>query len=214
MTFKNWSCPIPARRANRPSRTPARRASKASRSTGTRRRPSSSGLRLAAGYAHHNALFVQFTFLTPDGDLRVVDGKRVEMVPRDFWNVPAPTGRGRGPAPWSPCATRTTAADSPEHLLHAELLRHGRRSPWDFPCFRVAVIGRNLTTAATTSPTARSATASTTSRRRGVSTGRSPSSSDGGYLTGRRSSTPLARKENSFWSPFTASGFPPGVSAA
>lgn len=42
---------------------------------------------LGAGYAHHDATYVSFSFVTPDGELVVVDGKRVELVPRDLWNV-------------------------------------------------------------------------------------------------------------------------------
>jgi hypothetical protein len=30
---------------------------------------------------------VSFSYLTPDGELRVVDGMRVELVPRDLWNA-------------------------------------------------------------------------------------------------------------------------------
>src|SRR5450759_4255580 len=45
------------------------------------------GFSLSAGYAHHDANFVHFSFLTPDGSLRVVDGKRLELVPRDLWNL-------------------------------------------------------------------------------------------------------------------------------
>ncbi len=43
-------------------------------------------LQLYGGYAHHDARFVHFRFLTPDGEQRIVDGKRLELVPRDFWN--------------------------------------------------------------------------------------------------------------------------------
>ena len=45
------------------------------------------GLAFSAGYAHHDATFVTFSFFTPEGDLRVVDGKRLELSPRDMWNV-------------------------------------------------------------------------------------------------------------------------------
>ena len=44
-------------------------------------------VQLYGGYAHHDARFVHFSFFTPDGSYRVVDGKRLELVPRDFWNV-------------------------------------------------------------------------------------------------------------------------------
>jgi iron complex outermembrane receptor protein len=43
-------------------------------------------LQLYGGYAHHDSRFVHFSFVTPDGELRVVDGKRLELVPRDLWN--------------------------------------------------------------------------------------------------------------------------------
>ena len=43
-------------------------------------------LSLYGGYAHHDARYVHFAFFTPDGEYRVVDGKRLEMVPRDFWS--------------------------------------------------------------------------------------------------------------------------------
>jgi outer membrane receptor protein involved in Fe transport len=45
------------------------------------------GFSLSAGYAHHDATYVHFSFRTPAGDLAVVDGKRVELVPRDLWNA-------------------------------------------------------------------------------------------------------------------------------
>jgi outer membrane receptor protein involved in Fe transport len=53
----------------------------------TYRAPFLEGLALKAGYAHHDATYVHFSFLTPDGELRVVDGKRLELSPRDLWNV-------------------------------------------------------------------------------------------------------------------------------
>ncbi|MEO8054883.1 MAG: TonB-dependent receptor [Acidobacteriota bacterium] len=49
--------------------------------------PAWKGFSLGAGYAHHDATYVSFSFVTPDGELRVVDGKRVELVPRDLWNA-------------------------------------------------------------------------------------------------------------------------------
>src|SRR5262249_19888986 len=36
------------------------------------------------GYANHSARFVDFTFVTPDGELRDVSGKRLELVPGDL----------------------------------------------------------------------------------------------------------------------------------
>ena len=47
------------------------------------------GFSLAGGFAHHDARFVQFTFVTPDSQLRNVSGKKLELVPRDLYNVRA-----------------------------------------------------------------------------------------------------------------------------
>jgi iron complex outermembrane recepter protein len=103
------------------------------------------GLSVYGGYAHHDARFVRFSFLTPDGELRVVDGKQLELVPRDLWNlklVMAPkTGFGgfvavrhqnqrplnRRNTFWTPSFFETDAGIS-----------------YDFDRFRLAVIGRNL----------------------------------------------------------------------
>ena len=45
------------------------------------------GVTLRLGYAHHDARFVEYTFVTPDGQFRDVSGKRLELVPADLWNA-------------------------------------------------------------------------------------------------------------------------------
>ena len=45
------------------------------------------GLSVALGYAHHDARFVEFTFVTPDSQLRNVSGKKLELVPRELFNA-------------------------------------------------------------------------------------------------------------------------------
>jgi hypothetical protein len=47
------------------------------------------GLTLSAGWAHHEPRFVQFTFVTPDGELRDVSGKYIELAPKELWNAKA-----------------------------------------------------------------------------------------------------------------------------
>jgi len=42
------------------------------------------GSSLAIGYANHSARFVDFTFVTPDGEFRDVSGNHLEMVPEDL----------------------------------------------------------------------------------------------------------------------------------
>ncbi|HEV2064102.1 MAG TPA: TonB-dependent receptor, partial [Thermoanaerobaculia bacterium] len=103
------------------------------------------GLSVGAGYAHHDARFVHFSFFTPDGNLRVVDGKRLELVPRDLWNVLASYGSARGPGVF--VAVR--------HQNHRPLNRRNSfytpsffetdaGASWEFAWGRVVVVGRNL----------------------------------------------------------------------
>jgi outer membrane receptor protein involved in Fe transport len=47
------------------------------------------GFSVAAGYAHHDARFVRFTFVDPDGNFLDVSGNRLELVPQDLFNVRA-----------------------------------------------------------------------------------------------------------------------------
>jgi outer membrane receptor protein involved in Fe transport len=47
------------------------------------------GSRFELGYAHHNARFVDFTFVTPGGELRDVSGKKLELVPSDLLSARA-----------------------------------------------------------------------------------------------------------------------------
>ena len=103
------------------------------------------GLSFYGGYAHHDARFKEFSFFTPDGTFRVVNGKRLELNARDLWNVKLvmapPEGFGgfvavrhqnqralnRRNTFWTPSFYQVDAGLS-----------------YDFNRFRLAVIGRNL----------------------------------------------------------------------
>jgi iron complex outermembrane recepter protein len=107
--------------------------------------PFAEGFRLSAGYAHHDARFIKFSFFTPDGDLRVVDGKRLELVPRDMWNVGVSYSSTNGPGAFvavrhqsqRPLNRRNTSWTDPFYETDAGV-------SWDFPFGRIAVVGRNL----------------------------------------------------------------------
>jgi iron complex outermembrane recepter protein len=45
------------------------------------------GTSVSVGYAHHDPRFVAFTFVTPDGQLRNVSGKLLELAPREMVNA-------------------------------------------------------------------------------------------------------------------------------
>jgi iron complex outermembrane receptor protein len=104
------------------------------------------GLSVGGGYAHHDAIYQQFSFETPEGELVVVDGKRVEMVPRDLWNVALGYAPGKGPGAWAnlrhqndrPLNRRNTYDVPSFFALDAGV-------SWTFPLFRVGVMARNLT---------------------------------------------------------------------
>jgi iron complex outermembrane receptor protein len=55
------------------------------------------GLALTAGYAHHDAKYKRFSFIDPDEGLLVADGQRLELTPRDLWNVKIAYRRETGP---------------------------------------------------------------------------------------------------------------------
>ncbi len=103
------------------------------------------GLTVGAGYAHHDATFVHFSFLTPDGELRVVDGKNLELVPRDLWSLRLSWAPASGPGAWvnvrhqnrRPLNRRNTAYTPAFEELDAGVA-------WDFGRVRVGVTGRNL----------------------------------------------------------------------
>jgi len=107
--------------------------------------PFAEGLSLSAGYAHHDARFIRFSFFTPDGSFRVVDGKRLELVPRDLWNAGVAFSRGRGPGAFvavrhqsqRPLNRRNTFFTGPFYETDAGV-------SWDLPFGRIAVVGRNL----------------------------------------------------------------------
>lgn len=107
--------------------------------------PFAEGLSLSAGYAHHDARFIRFSFFTPDGSFRVVDGKRLELVPRDLWNAGLAFSRGRGPGAFvavrhqshRPLNRRNTFFAEPFYETDAGV-------SWDLPFGRIAVVGRNL----------------------------------------------------------------------
>ncbi|HWZ86814.1 MAG TPA: TonB-dependent receptor [Thermoanaerobaculia bacterium] len=97
------------------------------------------------GYAHHDALYKVFTFIDPDAGPQDASGQRLELTPRDLWNL----GLSYGP---------------PEGLGGWFAIRHQNHRPYDkiniayMPSYfeydvglsytigpaRLSIIGRNL----------------------------------------------------------------------
>jgi outer membrane receptor protein involved in Fe transport len=103
------------------------------------------GLLLAAGYAHHDATFVNFSFLTPDGQLRVVDGKRLELVPRDLWNVKAAYGSDRGPGGFVAIRHQNIRPLTRRNTFYTDsFYEWDAGATWSFAWGMLSVTGRNL----------------------------------------------------------------------
>jgi outer membrane receptor protein involved in Fe transport len=102
-------------------------------------------LSASIGYAHHDVRFIRFSFLNAEGALRVVDGKRLELAPRDLWNANLNYSPAQGPGGFvavrhqsqRPLNRRNVNFTGPFTETDAGL-------SWDFPRVRVSIVGRNL----------------------------------------------------------------------
>jgi outer membrane receptor protein involved in Fe transport len=103
------------------------------------------GLALSAGYAHHDATFVHFSFLTPDGSLRVVDGKRLELVPRDLWNVRLAYSPVSGPGAFLAVRHQGIRPLTRRNTFYTEAFYESDAGlSWEFPWGSVSAVARNL----------------------------------------------------------------------
>ena len=67
------------------------------------------GATINVGYAHHDARFVDFTFVTPDSQQHDVSGNRLELVPQHMVNARVSYASRIGVGVSWPCATRASA---------------------------------------------------------------------------------------------------------
>ena len=102
-------------------------------------------LSLSGGYAHHDARFIRFSFLTPDGELRVVDGKRLELVPRDLWNVRLAWAPAKGPGAFVAVRHQSQRPLNRRNTFFTDAFYETDAGvSWDFAWGRLSVVGRNL----------------------------------------------------------------------
>ncbi len=102
-------------------------------------------LAISGGYAHHDARFVRFSFLTPDGELRVVDGKQLELDPRDLWNVRAAWAPRLGLGAFAAVRHQNRRPLNRRNTFFTDsFFETDAGVSWDFPWGRFAVVGRNL----------------------------------------------------------------------
>jgi iron complex outermembrane receptor protein len=107
--------------------------------------PSFEGWSLAAGYGHHDATYVRFSFLTPDGELAVVDGNRLELVPRDLWNARLAYAPKTGLGFWGAVRHQNTRPLTRRNTFYADsFFEWDAGASWEFSWGRLSLVGRNL----------------------------------------------------------------------
>ena len=103
------------------------------------------GLSVLAGYAHHDARFVRFSFLNAEGQLRVVDGKQLELVPRDLWNARVDYATGSGPSAFVALRHQNRRPLNRRNVDFTDsFFESDAGVGWDFRWGRISVVGRNL----------------------------------------------------------------------
>ena len=103
------------------------------------------GLSLSAGYAHHDARFIRFSFFNAEGALRVVDGKRLELAPRDLWSTRLEYATGRGPSAFFALRHQNQRPLNRRNVDYTgSFFESDAGAGWDFPWGRISVVGRNL----------------------------------------------------------------------
>lgn len=102
-------------------------------------------LSVMAGYAHHDATYVHFTFIDPAEGLQSADGQRQELVPRDLWNTKLAYHPALGPGAW--VAVRHQNERPFDKINIASMPSFFE---WDaglsfaVPSARLSIVGRNL----------------------------------------------------------------------
>jgi outer membrane receptor protein involved in Fe transport len=103
------------------------------------------GSALSVGYAHHDARFVDFTFVTPTGELRDVSGKKLELVPRDLLNGRAALRTSLGMGGFVAARYQGARPFNRRNTFFADAFTEWDAGlSYDRGRWRVAVVGRNL----------------------------------------------------------------------
>jgi outer membrane receptor protein involved in Fe transport len=102
-------------------------------------------LSLSAGYAHHDATYVSFSFTDPAGNLVVVDGNRLELIPRDAWNVRLGWAPKTGLGAWAAVRHQGVRPLDPENTVSVpSFYEWDAGVSWENDLLRISLTGRNL----------------------------------------------------------------------
>lgn len=102
-------------------------------------------LSLVAGYAHHDATYVHFSFIDPVFGLQSADGQRLELVPRDLWNVKLSYHPAKGLGGWTAVRHQNDRPFDKINIAYMPaFFEWDAGVSWAFPHARLSVAGRNL----------------------------------------------------------------------
>jgi len=103
-------------------------------------------LSLAAGYAHHDAKYVRFTFIDPDEGLLDASGQRLELTPRDLWNAKIAYLPARGLGAWAAVRHQNHRPfDKINEAYMPSFYEWDAGASWSFGArARLSIVGRNL----------------------------------------------------------------------
>ncbi|MGH9441690.1 MAG: TonB-dependent receptor [Thermoanaerobaculia bacterium] len=99
-----------------------------------------------AGYAHHDARYVRFTFIDPDAGLQDASGQRLELTPRDLWNAKAAYHPALGFGAWAAVRHQNHRPFDKINIAYMpSFYEWDAGISWDFSKeVRLSVVGRNL----------------------------------------------------------------------
>src|SRR5262249_22952504 len=97
------------------------------------------------GYAHHNALYKVFSFIDPDEGLLDASGQRLELTPRDLWNLGLSYGPPQGIGGWFAIRHQNHRPfDKINEAYTPSFFEYDVGLSYTFGPARFSIIGRNL----------------------------------------------------------------------
>jgi outer membrane receptor protein involved in Fe transport len=98
-----------------------------------------------AGYAHHDARYVHFTFIDPDEGPLSADGQRLELTPRDLWNANVSYHPAEGFGGWFAVRHQNRRPfDKINEAYMPSFFEYDIGLSYTFGVARLSFVGRNL----------------------------------------------------------------------
>ncbi len=98
-----------------------------------------------AGYAHHDARYVRFTFIDPDAGLQDASGQGLELTARDLWNAKAAYAPALGFGGWAAVRHQNHRPFDKINVAYMpSFFEWDAGVSWSWPHARLSVVGRNL----------------------------------------------------------------------